>query len=151
MSYAQEMIRDRLKKHGLAIQFTFPTEEGQGPRFAYTIGMTDIGHPELLVIGLPDELAGLVFNQVHNELRTGQRTGRELMIEKILSVPLLVHATDPGKSCAYTIQGDEHYRIRGLRPVYSQLIWPDPAGIYPHQEGFDEDMKQIQPYLGIIS
>jgi len=149
MSYAQELIRDRVEKYGLAIQFAFPTEEGQGPRFAYTIGMTDIGHPELLVIGLPDELAGLVFNQVHGELRKGQRTGRELLIEKILSVPLLVHATDPVKSCAYTIQGDEYYRIKGLKPVYSQLIWPDPAGVYPHQDGFDEDMREIQPYLGI--
>lgn len=149
MSYTQEMIRDRVEKFGLAIQFAFPTEEGQGPRFAYTIGMTDIGHPELLVIGLPDELAGLVFNQVHDELRTGQRSGTELVIEKILSVPLQVHATDPGKSSTYTIQGDEYYRIRGLKPVYSQLIWPDPAGVYPHQDGFDEDMRQIQPYLGI--
>lgn len=105
-----------------------------------------IGHPELLVFGLPDELAGMVFNRVYAKLKDGIRTGHEDLIENVLSVPLLIHKADDSLAYPRTIQGQVYYSVRGIKPVYKQVIWPDTAGVYPHQQGFAPQMKPIQPY-----
>lgn len=147
MSIVQKLIEKNVKEHGLAIQFIFPTKEQPGPKFAYTVGMTDIGQPELVVIGLPESLAGMVFNRVFEELRAGTRTGQETSIEKVLSVPLLMHTADESLAYPYTVQCQRYYQERGIKPAFKQLIWPDTAGVYPHEQGFDEEMVDLQPYL----
>ncbi|MBD8088759.1 DUF4262 domain-containing protein [Pseudomonas fluorescens] len=143
----QRMIQDNVNEHGLAIQFVFPTKEHPGPSFAYTIGMTDIGQPELLMFGLPHNLAGMVFNQIHAQIKAGSMTGEEDSIDELLSVPLLVHSADDTQAAQYTVQCHQYYLGTDKKPVFKQLLWPDTNGVYPHQVGYEEKFKEIQPYV----
>ena len=43
-----------------------------GPPFAYTVGLFGLGHPELLVIGAPMNMAYGVINDLGGRIRDGQ-------------------------------------------------------------------------------
>ena len=54
------MLRGIMKDHGWAVQFV---EDNRRP-FAYTIGLHNLGLPELLVTGLQPQTAGRVLNSL---------------------------------------------------------------------------------------
>lgn len=148
MNRIQAMLAKVIREHGMAIQFVFATEEEPGPNFAYTIGMTDIGAPELIVFGFPQQLAGGVMNHLFNEMRTCQLQRDLDKVEDLLSVPLLLESIDSDVASEFTVQAEVYYEQRGRKPVYKQMLWPDEQGIYPNQKGFDKALREVQPYLG---
>src|SRR5258708_22779378 len=44
-------LREKIQEHGRWILYVFPTDNTEGPPFAYTIGNHEKGLPELLVVG----------------------------------------------------------------------------------------------------
>lgn len=148
MNRIQAMLARHIREHGVVIQFVFATEEHPGPTFAYTIGMTDIGAPELIVFGFPQELAGGLMNHLFNEMRTCNMPRDLEKIEDLMSVPLLLESIDSEVAGEYAVQADVYYAQRERKPVFKQILWPDEKGCYPYEKGFDRELKDIQPYLG---
>jgi hypothetical protein len=66
-AWSREMIR----KHGWAIQAVSAEPDERIPSFAYTIGLTELGHPELLAFGLTQRNAGSLLNGLGNRVRDG--------------------------------------------------------------------------------
>lgn len=69
-----------IRRHGWFIQYvgsegcSHPDcgcEPGEGPPFAYTIGLFGLGHPELLIIGVPIGTAHGVLNDLGERIRGG--------------------------------------------------------------------------------
>jgi hypothetical protein len=59
-----------IARHGWALQIVEP---GPGdPGWTYTIGLTDFGHPELVMVGLASD-AGAVLNGLGERVRRGER------------------------------------------------------------------------------
>jgi hypothetical protein len=145
-SRIQQMIADNIEKFGLHVQYVFATEDT--PSFIYTIGMTDIGAPELLMFSLPPEAVHGCINELYQEMRMGHRPKDASRITDLWSVPMILESVDSQDAAEYTVQADEYYRGKGLKPVYKQMVWPDAHGKYPHQHGFDPKLRASQPYLG---
>ena len=121
--YLDTVIAPLVRRNGWAVQ-------GVGGRqpFAYTVGLSVCGLPELVVTGLPDARAARLLNEVarrglHDELFSGQRVPTSGPHVHVLAVArphdhLLTATALYGKA------------VRAL-----QLVWPDDQGRYPWQAG----------------
>lgn len=118
-----------IAEHGWMIQGVFPTEADPGVEFAYTVGLTVAGLPELVISGLPLELAGTLLNDaarhsMGSEVKPGD------VLNNIASVPFKVIAAPKAP-------------VNLARHLYSpdtvlalQLVWPDDQGSYPGDAGW---------------
>jgi hypothetical protein len=126
-------LRDTINKHGWAIQFVSGSE-GETPPFAYTVGLTNFDHPEILVVGV-DNLAsaGGLLNQLGRRVRDGARfrDGQEVVMSgptvRMFDVP------NPGE-IIFTANN-----FFGRPPFDSlpalQAIYPDAHGTWPWEPG----------------
>jgi hypothetical protein len=111
------------------VQGVFSTEADPGPNFAYTVGLTEAGLPELVITGLPhhDLAAELLNTAARLHLADEIRAGRE--VTEAATVAL--RAVDaPG-----TIAGPA-FALYGRRVRFVQLVWPDQGGAYPGDDGW---------------
>ena len=56
-------------RHGWAATAVFGDDIGES--FAYTVGLTGFDHPELLLTGMPPEVAGRLLNGAGERVRSG--------------------------------------------------------------------------------
>jgi hypothetical protein len=56
--YLHSVVKPKIVEHGWLVQGVFPTDaHAEAPGFCYTVGMTPAGLPELLLVGMPYDLA----------------------------------------------------------------------------------------------
>ncbi|MDR5744441.1 DUF4262 domain-containing protein [Caballeronia sp. LZ029] len=116
------------------------------PGFAYTVGLeTTYGQPELIIFGLPYDVAHGVLNDIAARIKNDG------------------FAPKDGDSDDQTLRGNrvffravpasvigKHLRIAHvLREDVSalQIIWPDPFGKFPWEDGADLRYAYAQPLL----
>ena len=116
------------------------------PGFAYTVGLeATYRHPELIVFGLPYEVAQQVLNDLAARIKDDGFAPRD------------------GDSDDKTIRGhrvffravpsalsQKHLRVANVlanNVSALQIIWPDPFGKFPWEEGADERFALAQPLL----
>lgn len=129
-----------IQQFGWAVVHVLPSDEdpaGTVP-FAYTVGLTAAGHPELIIAGLPPELSHQLLNElagrVHDEgarFRHGRRVN-DLIVDQSVTI-LSGGPTEtlwPGAALAR--YGREKVRLQ-------QLVWPDPVDNFPWQEFYDAE------------
>ena len=59
-----DVLREIINGHGWAVQYV----EGEDRPFAYTVGLTDLGLPELLITGLPPRTAKRLLNSIAHDI-----------------------------------------------------------------------------------
>lgn len=126
-------IKARIAAHGFVVQGVFPPVGSVHPEppFAYTIGMTPAGLPELAISGLPAREAHVVLSlAVKLHLAQEFTVGSEVVLKE-LNRPLL--ARDGSRLCVGI--GEEIYGEGALRVV--QLVWASDDGEYPDDNGWD--------------
>ncbi|HEX2172884.1 MAG TPA: DUF4262 domain-containing protein, partial [Dehalococcoidia bacterium] len=125
----QQTIRDNIAKFGWHAQEVFPTPDDPGYPFTYTIGLTDKGHPELIVFGLPGDAAHKVLIAALWKLEHGEVKEGELTDEILRRYPVVFRELPADKAAEdHTFQAAVYYG----RPVrFMQIIWPDRAGRFP--------------------
>lgn len=127
----RELIQQKIREHGWMVQGVFPTTADDGPSFAYTIGMTEAGLPELLMSGnLSHELLMILLNSAAKQhLAEEIKPGDE--VSDIASVTFKVVACGPHAPIqqARNYYYDPYNRLGTVRAI--QLLWPDKAGAYP--------------------
>ena len=138
-------ITNNIASHGLHIQHVMGSENS--PRFSYTIGMTNIDAPELIVFGLPPEAVHGPIMEYFNQLRMCHRPKDGRTIQDLWSVTMLLEAVDNNEAAPHTVQADAYFEDMGKQPTYKQMLWPDQNGKYPHQRGFNPDYRPSQPYI----
>ncbi len=114
------------------------------PPWAYTLGLTPHGKPELVVTGLPLPRATWLLNAVASYVleTTVPGPGDEVVIEGCPS-PEVVRVAEP---TAHLVLAAEFYgpRIHAL-----QLVVPDDRGHWPWHPGFRGHHRGGQPVLGL--
>lgn len=120
----------------------------RGARLCYTIGLHDrFGFPEIAIAGLTPVAAKGLIDLVVEQLEGG--------VAIPLDVPL-VGLLDNELRCVFaTVDLDQHRddfatglawtRGRGFPVV--QLVWPDRAGLLPHEVGCDARTVAVQPLI----
>ncbi|AEV81803.1 hypothetical protein ACWT_0789 [Actinoplanes sp. SE50] len=136
-----------IQQFGWAVVHVVPTDEEAADDvapFAYTVGLTADSHPELIIAGLPPDLAHQLLNElagrVHEEgarFRHGRRV-TDLIVEQ--DVVLL-----NGSPTAELWPGAALARY-GRRVRLQQLVWPDPGNRFPWQAGYS-DADHAQPLI----
>jgi hypothetical protein len=117
-----------------------------GTPFAYTVGLTAHGQPELVIAGLDPLIAQALLNDLaarvvehDTQLAHGQR--RHDLIAGYDAVLIDGPVTDdlyPGTAIGR--YGADHVRLR-------QIVWPDRNGRFPREPGYAYP-PQAQPLLG---
>jgi hypothetical protein len=144
-----EEIAESVQRHGwhaIAVEGT----ASEAP-FIYTIGLCDkFEHPELVIVGLPSNVAHSLLADVVKAIRTGQQyrpgeTYRDL-IQGYEVTLLRVHRSQVlcrlGYALAYYRRASRPELLRAL-----QILWPDRAGRLPNDPSCDRAVAQLQPLL----
>ena len=112
------------------------------PRYSSTVGLTALGHPEVIVVGLPFEAGEKYLNLVGEAVRGGARfapgAATTALTDASSPVVFLQVEDDPRMTVAQQFYGS----IEVL-----QLVWPDSTGKLPWEEGH-RNPPSAQPLLG---
>jgi hypothetical protein len=124
--YYDQVIRPKIDEYGWFIQYV--TGDRLSPSFAYTIGLTEHGCPELVVTGVSQQQAAALLNEggvvLHRRrLAHGQRV---TVAGRRIEVVELPHP-DAHLLFADSVYGPD---LRAL-----QLVYADESGIWPWSRG----------------
>jgi hypothetical protein len=146
MSESEDPVLTEL--HGLITEYGWAvrhvgagTEPGHAA-FSYTVGLTAMGHAEVIVTGLPFEHAQTFLNNIGADVRTGTQFRPGLVTEDL---------TGPGFPVAF-IAVEDASGLTAVDQVYGtvtaiQMVWPDSAGHLPWIPGY-RNAPDAQPLLG---
>ena len=114
------------------------------PRWSHTVGLTGLGHPEVIVVGLPFEAGEKYLNLVGEAVRAGAR----------FSPGAATTALTDADSPVVFLAVEDADRLTVAEQFYGsvdalQLVWPDSAGTLPWQEGH-RNPPGAQPLLGPV-
>ena len=137
-----DVLREIIDGHQWAVQFI----ENEDRPFAYTVGLTDLGLPELLITGLPPRTSLRLLNSVAHDMVDDGTILRPAMhidfqSEFLLEVVTVDHP-DVHLRCAVAICGPE---VRAL-----QLVWTDDFRRWPWDRGWSHGRRR-QPVFGVRS
>lgn len=136
-------LEELIARHGVAVITVGPARDA--PSFSYTVGLSDDGLPELLVLGLPAEVAQPVLNTLAARLRReGALRLNEPLTDVFAGTTAVLHEVPLARSAPY-VRVAAHRRAGVLRVL--QLIWPDAAGRFPWQAGCEPSFLAAQPLL----
>lgn len=135
-------IRDRIAEYGFVIQPVFGLAPGD-VHFAYTIGLTGQGRPELVCLGPTCEGCGLLLSAV-GQLDTA---GDEVTLPAIEPVPTLtLRLRAVAANSDYPLSMAARVYGRGQIAV-KQVLWPNDDGVYPGEPGWVDVPHGSQPLL----
>lgn len=135
-----------IASHGWMLQYVFPTQESEGPSFAYTIGLADQGLPELIVFALPQEIAHIAVSALINKLREVKNGGAPVLGKTDINFNFPVYVRE------VTAKDVADYAVQALRrsdgqAKFLQVCITDRHGLFPWEPGFSGDPK-MYPVLG---
>ena len=122
--------------------------EGDLPPYAFTVGLfQSYQHPELIIFGLPANVAHYILNVAIETIRTGHPINLALPSNQLpgglpccfVEVPVTAYLKNVG-FCRWFYEGDSF-------PMY-QLVWPSQEGYFPWHPAATESFRSIQPILG---
>jgi hypothetical protein len=124
-----------------------PTDpEGEAPPFAYTVGLSERSHPELMLMGFAPNLAQPILNAAAKRVKEGVRFCDMSADDRVVQ----------GYSVMFRSVGADHAR-RWARVASErrrtgtfellQLFVPDSRGLFPWQAGCDPEYARVQGHL----
>jgi uncharacterized protein YegJ (DUF2314 family) len=146
---ADERLLDVVRNHGFMV-FRIPPDD-EGPGFAFTTGLAHrFDHPELILFGDDAESAGAVLHDLAGQVVTGTRFAAGEQREDIFHDAI-------ARFDGVTTEHERHHREflghacwfhrRADFPAL-QVVWSDPTGVFPDQEGFAAGLRDRQVLLG---
>jgi len=137
---------EHIKQVGWAVTAVLPTDDDPAAPFAYTVGLTELGFPDLVIAGLSPQIAQALLNdlagRVHDRTTRfahGQRIDDLLVgYDAVIVDGPATEALYPGT--AYARYGRDLVRLQ-------QIVWPDRHGRFPWDPGYAYD-PHVQPLIG---
>ncbi len=133
-----EEDRRRIEEHGWLV-VTVPAEDEEPWDFHYTAGLTAKDLPELVVYGLPAEVAGAVLNDLASALVGGATIVDGQPLVELLEGPFHPQLRTAVRRRAPLGVAEEQY---GDQVRVRQLVLPDRENRMPWDPDFDESFSQ---------
>jgi len=134
-------VRGLMLHNGWAVQYV--ERSGVRPAYAYTVGLTEHGLPELVATGLPPPRAAALLNRGARHVLLDGPLPAPGDVLRLTEVPILevvrVAHPDAHLDTALALFGP------GIRAL--QLVWADERGRWPWHPGFRAS-RGGQPVLG---
>ena len=144
-----QKLFDDIEKYGLHVLHIFGEEDY--PPFSYSVGLyKTYNHPEIIIIGLKQQLAHIIINNIAEDIKNGIKydpfswSSDILDNFKCLFIPV-------SKSNYKEYVGYDRWYYKGDDFPLLQCIYPTTKGIYPWEEAWPDDIKKLQPLLGPIN
>ena len=136
-----------IAQHGMAVNPVMPS--GKTPPFAYTIGQQPKGLPELIVFGLPPQVAGAMLYTMAGFMEEELAAGRQACpgFITVPEVPVRHALLDVTAAAASDYATVAHDRSAG-KATYLQVVWPDESGLFPWEAGYENELRKYQLLLG---
>jgi hypothetical protein len=112
------------------------------PRWSYTVGLSGLGHPEVIVVGLPFEAAETYLNLVGEAVRAGARFSPGVVTTALTDADSPVVFLQVADTSRLAVAEQFAGSVDAL-----QLVWPDSTGKLPWEEGH-RNPPHAQPLLG---
>jgi uncharacterized protein DUF4262 len=121
---------------------------GVSPPWAYTVGLRQFNHPEIVVCNLPSKIAHGVLNGVAERVKNGEKFQVDQQYDHVISnyAVVFTEVEDPTQGDWFNV-AEWVYGGEGRKHPVLQLWWPDMAGFFPWQEGYD--IRYEQPEVGV--
>jgi hypothetical protein len=149
MDDADRKLLSDIAEHGWLVLKVFE-EEGE-PAFAFSTGLFhSYRHPEILMIGLPPDVAHRIINIIGGEARDGKQFEADRLYDNILE----------GYDCAFVQVSKARYKKYLGTAVWFyggedfptlQCVWPDRNGCFPWDVEAPEAFCLRQPILAETS
>ena len=121
--------------------------DSEGPGFAYTVGLYhSFRHPELIVVGLPPEVAHNVLNIAGEAIRRGMRYSEAVQTSDLFEDRACRFRRMPEGQYPNYLGWDLWFYDGPAFPAL-QLIWPDQEGRWPWEPTVDPGVREIQPVI----
>ncbi len=122
-------------------------EDPGGPPFSYSIGIYEtLGQPEIIIVGLPHEVAHPPINDVGEALRGGKRFVPGGVYDDLLEGYDCAFRDVPSRQYwCYLGRAVGHYGGENF-PVH-QLVYPDRKGRWPWDSEAGDGFREQQPVL----
>jgi hypothetical protein len=143
----QAWLRETIRKHGWAIQAVYADPDQWRPPFAYTVGLTRFGHPELVVFGLHQSAAAVVLNALGTRASAGLRLGDGMLFAAGAVGPTalrMAYLPNP-EEVLFTAVGRYGPRVRAM-----QVIVADESGKFPDEPEY-QGAVWLQPPPGTFA
>ncbi|UFS58964.1 DUF4262 domain-containing protein [Subtercola endophyticus] len=139
----RDMVRSIVDQHGWFVQKVFAGEGSEiWPQFAYTVGLTEMGHPEMLCHGLPLDTAHRLLNVLGEQVRAGTRFPANSAATTLTADNLLLFFIEVTNRSDLAVATMMYGEVEAV-----QLIWPDKQKRFPWNEGCSIPSDQ-QPLRG---
>lgn len=145
-----QVHEDNIQRCGLSIISVFP--ETDAPGFTYTIGLSDLGYPEMILVGVEPNQAATVLNHLAASYYLADLVPKAGdMIHGMLTedAHIRVGSVDQ-RWCTenYLIQASERQKGLGRRPITAvQILFPDRHKTLPDQPEFSDEAAFYTPCL----
>jgi hypothetical protein len=132
----EKIEQDIAGERKCSLMSVFPTD-GDAPDFVpftYTIGLTDMGWPELIIAGLPGHVAGSILNRVVDQCleKFGEPVAGVVDLDEVANYPVRFQSISDAQRDEYmkwAVARQE--RVHGPEPRALQVVFPDPDGRWP--------------------
>lgn len=134
--------------YGLQVLHVFGDETGPG--FSYSIGLyKTYEHPEIIMIGLSQDLMHSLINSMASEIKKGKvYTAFQFDDDILENFDCYITEVSKDNYYPYVVQASNYYGNDDFPLV--QCIYPTTKGIYPWDERWPNEIKDLQPILGPI-
>jgi hypothetical protein len=134
-----------IKNYGLHIVHVYEDEEN--PRFSYTVGLYEnYLHPEILIIGLKQELAHVLLNNMAFEIKNGKNYTAGEFHEDVLD-DFLCYFGEVSKTKYKEYVGWTIWFYEGYDFPLIQCVYPTIEGIFPWEKSLPDDAKFFMKML----
>lgn len=117
------------------------------PAFTYTTGFwLTLQQPEVIVFDFPSDLAHDVLGQMFRELQRGRVLPTGEPLEKLLGGERVYLFPVKEPAVSQFLRSGHWFYKKATFPCL-QLVWPDAAGRFPWEDGFDATLADLQPDL----
>lgn len=141
-----EKIDSLIRSDGFAFICIGPDVDA--PPYAYTVGLTETYEcPELLIFGVGQEIANVVFHAVVDRIKSGARFSDGDVLVEVLNLPCSIKAVPSEAALPYALNVATRYEHSAQLPTFQQIVYPDQAGTFPWEPRYDEGMRRVQTEL----
>lgn len=139
-------IKRCIKEKGFAILANQGkiTPGSQPINYAYTVGMRDLGLPELIMVGIPstDTLSRIIHNQAREWISVDKAsfTERDDLTHQPNMRTKTIRVDSVGACKLYCEELRRHYPRRSI--TMAQILFPDNNNLLPGEVGYNDDYDQ---------
>jgi hypothetical protein len=137
-----------IRRHGWHSLCVIPDADEPDVPWEYTIGLTEIGLPELILFGMPYRQSHPVLHGAVEQMQAHGRPADDWRSQGvILGFEVSFRALPAFVLTEFACQAAYYYEGSPYTVDVMQVVWPDKAGLFPWDAGCNADYARRQSQI----